>query len=190
MEIGDGMGPGSSVATNKLLQVCWRRQVCIGSFQWPRWSRERQAPCCYREGGCVLKSDGPLICMQGWVNNIQCAHWFPALAVACPHLWWGDELSPLVFFAVSPFFIFPVKNQSKPRVVPPHGLCVLPKSLHMTVSKRFGSICLCVALKWACTETHRLAQRTNSHLKIRTCVNNCNVYREQIQLEFELRLPL
>lgn len=40
MEIGDGMGPGSSVATNKLLQVCWRRQVCIGSFQWPRWSRE------------------------------------------------------------------------------------------------------------------------------------------------------
>ena len=38
MEIGDGMG---TVATNKLLQVCWRRRVCISSFQWPRWSGDR-----------------------------------------------------------------------------------------------------------------------------------------------------
>jgi len=130
MEIGDGMGPGSTVATNKLLRVCWRRQVCIGLFQWPCWSREGQAACCYREGGCVWESDGLLIWMQGWVNSIQCAHWFPALT--------HGEMN-LLFARCLPFFfpikkyknIFPIKKESKRRVLqlvlslPPYDLCAL-----------------------------------------------------------------
>lgn len=57
METGDGMGPGSAVATDTLLWVCWRHRVCIGSFQRPSWSGGGRAalPPGLR---CVLEADG------------------------------------------------------------------------------------------------------------------------------------
>lgn len=76
--------------------------------------------------------------------------------ISGPHSW-GDELSPFIC-SLSPFFIFPVKKESKRRVLqlvlslPPYDLCALPQIQaiweHLCVALKCMYLVLSILFSW------------------------------------------